>query len=372
MIPYGRQTIDDDDIQAVVDTLRSDWLTTGPKVDEFEQEFSRFTDSDHAVAVSNGTAALHTALHGAGITTDDEVIVPSLTFVATANAALYQGARPVFAEVESDTLVLDPVDVAERITKRTKAIVTVDFGGNPSRYAELRELADDHGLTLIADACHALGATYHDRPVGSLADLTVFSFHPVKHITTGEGGMVTTHDESVAGRMRRFRHHGLDDPPSHLKRFSGGSKVMVQAGTNYRLSDLQCALGITQLAKMPDWLDRRRAIAAKYDAAFDGSPHIVPQKTIPNSAHSYHLYVVRVDGVERQSVLDHLTSEGVTAAVHYLPVHLHPYYEEALGMGPGRLPTTERAGSQVLTLPVYPTLTDQEADHVIRSIDPFV
>jgi hypothetical protein len=243
MLPYGRQTIGGDDIAAVVETLRSDWLTTGPKVGEFERAFAAYTGAAEAVAVTNGTAALHAAMAALDIGPGDEVIVPPMTFAASANCVVYQGGTPVFADVDADTLLIDPAEVERRISPRTRAIVAVDYAGQPCDYDALQAIADEHGLALVADACHALGGSDHGRPVGTLADLSTFSLHPVKHITTGEGGVITTNDPELAARMRIFRNHGITS--DHRQREQQGSWFyeMTDLGYNYRLTDVQCALG---------------------------------------------------------------------------------------------------------------------------------
>ncbi len=260
VLPYGRQSIDEADVASVVEVLQSDWLTTGPKVSEFEQAFADLVDAEEAVAVSNGTAALHAAMYAIGIGPGDEVIVPPMTFAATANCIVYQGGAPVFVDVDPDTLLLDPVQVEARITSRTKAIIGVDYTGQPCDYDVLRVIADQHGLVLVADACHALGGSYKGRAVGSLADLSIFSFHPVKHITTGEGGIITTDDPSLAQRMRVFRNHGITTDHRQRQREGSWFYEMVDLGYNYRLTDLQCVLGLNQLLKLPAWVARRREI----------------------------------------------------------------------------------------------------------------
>ncbi|MDX1612452.1 MAG: UDP-4-amino-4,6-dideoxy-N-acetyl-beta-L-altrosamine transaminase [Candidatus Thermoplasmatota archaeon] len=372
MLPYGSQTIDQEDIEAAVEVLRSDWLTTGPTVDDFEQAVADYVGARHGVAVSNGTAALHTAMRIAGISQGDEVIVPTLTFAASANAALFEGAVPVFADVDPGTLLLDPEDVAERITARTEAILPVDFAGQPCDYRALRDLADDHDLALIADGCHALGADQDGRKVGSLAYATCFRFHPVKHITTGEGGMVTTDEASWAEHGRRFRHPGMvrgqggpiDDGPWAYK--------IPELGQNYRLTDLQCALGLTQLAKLDGWVERRRQIAARYDEAFQALPGIEPLATRRGAFHAYHLYVVRIDeqhlGMDRRQVFEALRAEGIGVNVHYIPVHLQPFYRETLGTKGGMCPNAEEAYQEILSLPMFPTMTSMDTEDVLAAM----
>lgn len=372
MIPYGRQTIDDEDIQAVVEVLKSDWLTTGPKVSEFEKAICKFVGASEAVAVSSGTAALHAAMHALGIGPGDEVLVPAMTFVATANCVAFQGAKPVFVDVEPETLLIAPRQVDAKITPHTKAIIAVDYTGHPADYDALRSIAGQRGIALVADACHSLGASYKGRPVGTLAQLTAFSFHPVKHITTGEGGMVATADAELAQKMRFFRNHGTTT--DHHQREAQGSWFyeMKSLGYNYRLSDLQCALGISQLQKLPGWLNRRRDIAWRYNRAFSAQALIRPLGVEDNVSHAYHLYVVRIDFsklyVERATIFAKLRAAGVGVNVHYIPVHLHPYYRKKFGTGPGLCPVAEAAYEQILTLPMYPGLTDQQVDTVCGTI----
>ena len=371
-LPYGRQSIDDEDIAAVVEVLRSDWLTTGPKVGEFERALAEFVGAREAVAVSNGTAALHAAMYALGIGPGDEVIVPAMTFAATANCVVYQGGTPIFVDVEPDTLLLDANQVEAKITPRTKAIIAVDYAGQPCDYDALRAVAEHHGLELIADACHALGASYNGRPVGSLADLSVFSFHPVKHITTGEGGMVTTDDPALAQRMRVFRNHGITS--DHRQREKEGSWYyeMVDLGYNYRLTDIQCVLGLSQLRKLTGWVARGREIACQYDAAFAGMPAVEPLAVRPDAVHAYHLYVVRVksqgSGLFRAQVFAAQRSAGIGVNVHYIPVHLHPFYRQRFGTGPGLCPVAERAYEELITMPVFPGMSDSDVIDVTTAV----
>ena len=409
-IPYGRQTIDADDVYSVVKTLRSDWLTTGPKVQEFEQAIADYVGARHAVAVSSGTAALHGAMFAIGIGPGDEVIVPPMTFAATANCVVYQGGIPVFADVEPDTLLIDPQRVEDKITPNTKAIIGVDYAGQPCDWDALREIADRHNLHLVDDGCHALGAEYKGKKVGSVADLTVFSFHPVKHITTGEGGMVVTDDEGYAERMRIFRTHGITRDPkffspqtSDLHPLTSDSSwfyEMVDLGYNYRITEIQCALGLSQLAKLPEFLQRRREIAALYDEALSDIPGIEPlglradvlpaaqsarrmaqseDRPSPFSSgpllsplcslHSYHLYVVRLDPEgDRSRVFLELTNSGIDVNVHYIPVHLHPYYRNYVGTGLGLCPIAEEAYEQIISLPMFPGMTDEDVEKVIDKV----
>ena len=372
MIPYGRQWVDEEDIQAVADILRSDWLTTGPTVEAFERSVAEFVGAQYAVAVANGTAALHAIMAAIGIGPGDEVIVPPMTFVGTANAVVFQGGTPVFADVDPDTLLINPTEIEAKITPRTKAVVAVDYAGQPCDYMALRALADRHGLILIADACHALGAEYQGRKVGTLADLSAFSFHPVKHITTGEGGMVVTDNADFAARARRFRNHGI--ATDHRQRAERGTWYyeMIELGYNYRLTDLQCALGMSQLRRLPEWIARRRAIAGHYDEAFSRLPLVKPLGTSPAVSHAYHLYVVRLDlerlSAAREQIFVALRQKGVGVNVHYIPVHLHPFYQTRFGTRLGSYPVAEAAYQQIVTLPIFPRMSDTDVEYVVKTV----
>ncbi len=364
MIPYGRQCIDDDDVRAVCEALRSDWLTTGPRVEAFESSVARFANAAYGVAVSSGTAALHCAMHALGVGPGDEVIVPSMTFAATANCVLYTGGTPVFADVDPATLLLPASEVARLATPRSKAVIAVDYAGQCCDYEALREQCDERGLALVADACHALGATRNGRPAGSLADMTVFSFHPVKHVTTGEGGMVVGSDPAFLAALKRFRNHGIDSEFRQRQAQNSWVYDMVELGMNYRITDIQCALGITQMDKLPGFLERRRAIAARYDAAFAGTA-VRPLDALPGNLHAYHLYVVRVPG--RDSAFARLRQDGIGVNVHYIPAHLHSHYRKTLGTGEGLCPQAEEAYRDILSLPLHPGMTDADVQTVISS-----
>jgi perosamine synthetase len=366
LIPYGHQWIDETDIQAVVDVLRSEWLTTGPIVPKFEEAFAAYVGAKYAVAVSSGTSALHTAMFALGINPGDEVIVPPITFVATANAVVFQGGTPVFADVEAGTLLIDPQQVQEKVSSRTKAIIAVDYAGQPCDYDTLRSLASKHGLALVDDGCHALGAQYKGRNVGTLADLTVFSFHPVKHITTGEGGMITTDDSNMAERMRRFRNHGID--ADHASRAEQGTWYyeMTDLGYNYRITDFQCALGLSQLQKLPFFLKRRGEIAGLYDEAFSSWNELKPLENRGEIFNSYHLYVVRAKA--RDELFQRLRDKGIGINVHYVPVHLHPFYQRRFGTEEGLCPVAEEAYHHILSLPMFPGMTDQDVGKVVMEL----
>jgi perosamine synthetase len=371
MLPYGRQSIDEGDIEAVVAALRSGWLTTGPAVADFEAAFAKATGAAEAVAVANGTAALHAAAFGAGIGAGDEVITTPMTFAATANCVRYQGGTVVFADVQPDTLNLDPRQVAAAITSRTKAIIAVDYAGQPCDLDELQALAVRDGLVLIEDASHALGATYHGRRVGALAPMTTFSLHPVKHVTTGEGGVITTDDAALAARLRMFRTHGISSDFRERERAGAWEYDMVALGFNYRLTDLQCALGLSQLPKLEDWIARRRAIAARYTAAFAAVPQIEPPVVLGDREPAWHLYVVRLRlerlRVGRTAVFRALRAENIGVNVHYIPVPWHAYYQ-ALGYTKGGWPVAEAAYERMLSLPLFPAMTDTDVEDVVTGV----
>lgn len=374
MLPYGKQTIDAADLQSVVDALTSPMLTTGPLVDQFEHDFAEATHCQHAIAVNSGTAALHGALHAAGICEGDEVIVAAITFVATANAVLHCGGKPVFADVESDTLLIDVFDVERKITPRTKAIIAVDYAGQPCDYRELRSVADRYGLVLIADACHSLGGTYHGRKVGSLADISCFSFHPVKPITTCEGGMVTTDRPLWAERIGRFRNHGIDTAATHRQRKNTHHYDMQTLGFNYRLSDLHCALGISQLKRLNPFVNRRQSIANHYRQRLTGVKFVDLLVDRGDRSSGRHLVVARWDecrsGVSRDEFYTHLRRRQIGVNVHYRPVYQHSFYVERFGQNE-TCPNADSAYQQILSLPVFPTMTDAEVDFVCDCVVEF-
>lgn len=370
-IPYGRQTVDDDDIAAVVETLRSPWLTTGPMVEAFEVDFAAYVGASHAVAVSNGTAALHLAMLAAGVGPGDEVIAPAITFVASANAARYVGADVKFADVDPETFLIDVDSVRSLITPCTKAIVAVDYGGLPCDYSALQVLADEHGFVIIEDACHAPGAEYQGRSVGSLSTMTAFSFHPVKHLTTGEGGMVTTESEELATRLRTLRSHGITS--DFRKREAAGTWEFdqVELGYNYRIADINCALGRSQLTKQPDWVTARREIADRYTEAFRDIEGLAVQHEPEDRRSAWHLYPVRITGADaaeiRREVYTKMRAEGIGVNVHYRPVYLNTYYRQ-LGYSEGLCPMAEDVYAGLLSLPMWPGLDGASQDRVIVSL----
>ena len=372
LLPYGHQAIDEGDIRAVVEVLRSDWITTGPKVAEFEEALAEYVGARYAVSFSSGTAALHGAAFAAGLGPGDEAIATPITFCATANCVLYQGARPVFADVYPDTLNIDPDEVARQITPQTNAILPVDYAGHPADLDPILELADRHGLVVIEDACHALGAEYKGKRVGSISHMTVFSFHPVKHITTGEGGMVTTNDAELAHRLRIFRNHGIDRDARQRQAEGQWYYEMVLLGYNYRLTDIGCALGLSQLRRLDANLARRREIAARYTAAFQGISGVIPPAVRPDVNSAWHLYPIRLDlaklRVDRAEIFRALRAEGLGVNVHYIPVHLHPYYRGQLGYRSGEYPVAEEAYERLISLPMFHGMTDQDVKDVIEAV----
>jgi len=371
MLPYGRQFVDDQDVQAVIEVLRSEWLTTGPRVAEFESAFAQFAGAKYAIAVSSGTAALHAAAFAAGIGPDDEVITTPMTFAATANCVRYQGGTVVFADVRHDTLNLDSAKVETSITSKTKAVITVDYTGQPSDLDELQAVASRRRLTTIEDASHALGATYRGRQVGALADLTTFSLHPVKHITTGEGGMVTTDDPELAARLRRFRTHGITSEFREREREGSWFYEMTELGFNYRLTDLQSALGLSQLRKLPDWIVRRRWIAECYSEAFSALPEIEIPMVLRDREPAWHLYVIRLNldrlRSGRAEIFRALRAENIGVNVHYIPIPWHPYYR-ALGYKKGAWPVAEGAYERMISLPIFPAMTDTDVEDVVTAV----
>ena len=376
MLRYGSQRIEEEDIQAVVDVLRSEWITTGPKVDEFEQALASYVGARHGVAFSSGTAALHGAVFAAGIGPGDEAITSPMTFCATANCVIYQGGTPVFADVSPDTLNLDPEQVERRLSPRTKAVLPVDYAGHPADLDAFTQVAGRRGLTIIEDACHALGAVHRGRPIGSISHMTVFSFHPVKHITTGEGGMVTTNDDSLAAKLRLFRAHGVD---TDFRARSAGTQWaydMVALGYNYRLPDIACALGLSQLRRIEGNLARRRHIAQTYSSAFGKLSAVATPTIRPEALPAWHLYPIRLDLPQlragRAEIFKALRAEGIGVNVHYVPVHLFKYYRQRYGYKGGEFPIAEAAYERLISLPMHHGMTDQDVQDVIEAVSKVV
>ena len=367
-IPYGRQWIVQDDIDAVVEVLCGDYVTTGPNVEAFEQSVAEYTGAKYAVAVSNGTAALHIACLAAGIKEGDEVITTPITFAASSNCALYCGATPVFADIDPKTYNIDLQDVERKITPRTKAIVAVHFTGQPCRMDELHQLAKKHDLVVIEDAAHALGADYKGKKIGSMSHMTTFSFHPVKHITTGEGGMVTTNSKELYEKLKLFRSHGITRDSQQMKKNEGAWYYeQLDLGYNYRITDIQCALGVTQMKKLDRFVARRREIAKRYNEAFEKCEGIQLPGQEQGCNNSWHLYVIQVLNKSRKEVFDALRAKEIGVNVHYIPVYKHPYYQEN-GYAQVSCKHAEQYYERAISLPMYPLLTDEQQEYVIQSL----
>lgn len=374
-IPYGRQHITPEDVQAVTETLLSDYLTQGPKVGEFEEKFAAYVGARYAVAVSNGTAALHLCALALGVQPGQRVITTPITFAASANCVRYCGGEVHFADIDPATGLLDLALVRELLERHPKGyfhgLIPVDFAGLPVNLAVARQLCDEFGLWMIEDACHAPGGYFVDAQGqeqrcgnGQFADLAIFSFHPVKHIATGEGGMITTNREDLYRELLKLRTHGITKDPAQMAHHDGGWYMeMQELGYNYRLPDMLCALGISQLSRADAGLARRRQLAARYDAAFANLPAVRPLAAAPG--HAYHLYVIQVP--DRKGLYDALREREIFAQVHYIPVHTMPYYQ-GLGWKPGDFPKAEAYYAHCLSIPLYPSLTDKEQDYVIRCI----
>jgi len=369
LLPYAHQTIEPDDLAAVTQALASDWITQGPTIARFERALAERAGVKHAVAVANGTAALHAACWAAGLGPGDEAITTPLTFAATANAVVYQGARPVFADIDRTTLNLDPDAVKRVATERTRAILPVDFAGLPCEYDRLLPLAREHGWLVIADAAHSFGGACDGRPVGALADMTTLSFHPAKLITTGEGGAVLTDRDDLDQRLRTMRHHGIRyADPARPWRYE-----IPEPGNNYRLTDFQSALGLSQLAKLDRFWERRDRLARRYRDRLGGSPFVELPAIPDGRRHGWHLFVVmlRLDRVaaDRDTIVQALRAENIGATVHYPLVYRHPFYRERFGYAAGLCPAAETVEARLVTLPLFPAMTEQDQDDVLRALD---
>lgn len=368
MIPYGKQTIEQDDIQAVVDVLKSDFLTTGPKIAEFEQTVADYVGAKYAVAISNGTSALHAACFAAGIGPGDEVITTPLTFAASANCVLYCGGTPVFADVDPKTYNIDPEDIRRKITDRTKAIIAVHLAGQPCDMDAIHSIAREHGLIVIEDGAHALGSVYKGKKVGSMSDMTTFSFHPVKPITTGEGGMIVTDNEDFYKKMVLFRSHGITRDDSMMTRNDGPwFYQQFDLGYNYRITDIQCALGCSQMKKLDRFLARRKEIVARYNEAFADCDNIITPYQLSDTESGWHLYIVQVKNCDRRQVFENMREKGIGVNVHYIPVYMHPYYQEH-GYENVHCANAEEIYSHIISLPLYPGLTFEQQDYVIDTL----
>ena len=372
-IGYGRQYINDDDISAVVEVLRSSFLTTGPEIKKLEDKICKVTGAKYAVVVSNGTAALHIACMAAGVTDGDEVITTPMTFAASANCALYCGAKPVFADINPDTYNISPLSIREKITPNTKAVVAVDFTGQAVELGEIMKICREHNLTLIEDAAHSIGTKYNGKPVGSIADMTCFSFHPVKTVTAGEGGAVTTNSKELYDKLCLFRSHAITRDESMMVHPTGEKWYyeQVDLGYNYRMTDFQAALLSSQLDKLPLFSSRRKEIVMMYDEAFSKIPEVTVQKEIPESDTTRHIYILRFNlkmlKASRREIFDALWAENIHCNVHYIPVYYHPYYQR-LGYRKGLCPNAEALYEEIITLPLYYSMTDDDVRGVIEAV----
>lgn len=376
-LSYGRQYIDEEDIQAVADTLRSDYLTCGPRITQLEEKLCEVTGAKYCVAVSNGTAALHIAAIAAGIKEGDEVITTPITFAASANCALYCGARPVFADINPDTYNIDPASIRKCITDKTKAVVAVDFTGQAVELDEIRAICKEHNLVLIEDAAHSIGTRYNGQPIGSIADMTTFSFHPVKTVTAGEGGAVTTNDPVLYQKLLLAHAHGITRDRSQMVHPTDDPwyNEQVNLGYNYRMTEFQAALLMSQLKKLEAFSKRREEIVNMYDEAFSKLPEVKVQKEIPESDTTRHLYILQLDdrmlNCTRREFFDALHAENIYSQVHYLPVYWHSHYEN-LGYPKGICPNAEHYYRQSMSLPLYYSLTDEDVKDVIHAVEKLV
>ncbi|WP_078430394.1 UDP-4-amino-4,6-dideoxy-N-acetyl-beta-L-altrosamine transaminase [Alkalihalobacterium alkalinitrilicum] len=371
-LPYGRQWIDDKDIQAVVNVLKSDYLTTGPIITRFEKEIADYVGAKYAVAFSNGTAALHGACFAAGIKKNDEVITTPMTFAASVNCILYQGGKPVFADVDPKTYNISPNNIKQLITKKTKAIIPVDFTGQPATLDEIISIANKHKLIVIEDAAHSLGAFYKGKKIGSISDMTMFSFHPVKHITTGEGGIITTNNKDYFEKLMQFRTHGITRNNDKLFQYHGPWYYEMQfLGFNYRMTDIQAALGISQLKKLIQFIEYRKRIIEKYNMGFKDLEQITIPYQKKDHESSWHLYIIRLNldqlTVGRKEVFEALIKENIGVNVHYIPVHLQPYYQR-LGYKKGICPNAEKLYEEIITLPLFPAMSEKDVEDVINGV----
>ena len=371
-IPYGRQSINEQDIEAVVNVLKSDYLTTGPKIAEFERKVADYTGAKYAVAIANGTAALHAACYAAGIGEGDEVITTPITFAASSNCVLYCGGTPVFADINPETYNISSVDIERKITSKTKAIIAVHFTGQPCEMDQIHEIADKHNLIVIEDGAHALGAVDKGKRVGTLSDMTTFSFHPVKHITTGEGGMILTDNPKLYERLKLFRTHGITREENLLTKNDGPWYYEQRdLGFNYRITDIQCALGTSQMDRLPGFLEKRKKIAEQYNEAFAGNNQIQLPYQKEGCDNAWHLYVIRVKNGNRKEVFEKLRAAGIGVNVHYIPVYQHPYYRSH-GYAQVVCPNAEEYYKECISLPMYPDLKEEEQEYVIKKVLEYV
>jgi len=376
-LPFALPEIGEEEIEEVVATLRSGWLTGGPRVQRFEEGFRRITGAQHAVALSSCTAGLHLALLASGIGPGDEVITTPFTFCATVNVIIHAGATPILADIRDDDHNIDVEQVARKITQRTKALMPMHYGGQPCHMDELLALAREHKLRVIEDAAHALGAQDRGRPIGALSDAAVFSFYPIKPITTGQGGMLTTNDQALAGQVRILSLHGLSKNAWNRYAEGGSAEYQVLApGFNYSMTDIQAAIGVHQLEKLERFQAQRTHLAGVYDRLLAGVPEVRCPQTRENVVHAWHLYPIRLElerlRCSRNEFIDELRKRGIGTSLHFIPIHLHPYYREAFGFQPGDFPVAEQVYAGLISLPLYPRMQDADVERVVTAIQDIV
>lgn len=374
---YGHQYLDEKDVQAVVDVLHSDYLTCGPRITELEQKLCELTGAKYAVVCSNDTAALHIACMAAGVSAGDEVITTPITFLASANCALYCGAKPVFADIDEETYNIDPKEIEKAMTPKTKAVVAVDYTGQVVDLDAIMETCHKQNVVVIEDAAHSIGTLYKGRPIGSIADMTTFSFHPVKTVTAGEGGAVLTDNEEYYKKLLLYRSHGMTRDQAQMTKESEGGWYyqMIDLGYNYRMTDMQAALLISQLEKLLMFSKRRKEIVARYNEAFSRIPELTVQQELEGSDSTRHLYILRIKPeklrIDRRGFFDALAAENIMCNVHYIPIYLQPYYQE-MGYPKGLCPKAEKLYSEMMSLPLYYAMTDQDVEDVITAVQKIV
>ncbi|MGG2109451.1 UDP-4-amino-4,6-dideoxy-N-acetyl-beta-L-altrosamine transaminase [Lysinibacillus pakistanensis] len=365
-LSYGHQSIDEEDIQIVIETLRSPFLTQGPKIKEFEQAIADYVGTKYAVAFCNGTAALHAACYAAGISEGDEVITSPITFAASANCVRYMGGTVVFADIDANTYNIDPAEVRKKITPNTKAIIPVDFTGQPADMGTIMEIARENNLIVIEDGAHSLGAEYIGKKVGTLADMTMFSFHPVKPITTAEGGIIVTNNEEYYRKLQLFRSHGIEQTEYSIEQ-GGWYYEMTDLGYNYRMTDLQAALGLSQMTKIDKFIQQRREIAAFYTEAFQDIEGVIVPEQLEETNSGWHLYMIQLERASRKQIFEQMRSLNIGVHVHYIPVYWHPYYQQ-LGYERGLCPNAENWYERALTLPIHPNMTTEDLSIIVSNL----
>ena len=369
-IPYGLHHIDKKDINEVIDVLKSNWITTGSKVKEFENAFSKYIGCEYSIAVCNGTAALDIAIQSLNIQEGSEIITTPFSFIASSNCILFNKCKPIFVDIKQDTFNIDPKKIEDKITQKTKAILYVDYAGQPCDINEIKEIAEKYNLFLIEDACHAVGAKFKDKKVGNFADLTIFSFHPVKHITTGEGGMITTNNEKLYKKLLMLRNHGIDkETKERFGKDSGWSYDMKLLGKNYRLTDFQCALGISQLKKLNDMIKKRQEITEKYSKEFKKIKEIDLPFVKNNIKHAWHIYTILLNKtINRNKFFKMMRQENIGVNVHYIPIYNQSYYKKEFKINKENFPVTEEIFNRIITLPLFPKMSDEEIKKVIGAV----